>query len=54
MRTMISAPCSTVWVPVRRLRSVLVYPGLTALMRMSGKALANWMVMALIVVFEAG
>jgi MmyB-like transcription regulator ligand binding domain len=31
MRTMMSAPCSTVWIPVLPFRSVLVTPGSTAL-----------------------
>jgi hypothetical protein len=54
MRTMISAPCSTVWVPVMPLRSVLVKPGSTALIRMFGNAFANCTVIMLTAVFDAG
>lgn len=54
MRTMISAPCSTVWVPVFPFRSVLVKPGSTELIRRSGKAFAYCVVSMLTAVFDAG
>lgn len=52
--TMISAPSSTVCVPVLPFRSVAVKPGSTALIRISGNAFANCTVTMLTATFEAG
>ena len=54
IRTMISAPSSTVCVPWCRFWSVAVYPGYTALIRMPGNALAYWMVIVLTAALEVG
>jgi hypothetical protein len=51
---MISAPCSTVWMPVRPFRSVAVKPGSTALIRMPGNAFAYCTVIMLTAAFDAG
>ena len=54
MRTMIPAPCSTVWWPVFAYRSVLVKPGYTALIRICGNAFAYCTVIMLTAAFDAG
>ena len=54
VRTMISAPCSTVWVPWNMFRPVAVYPSSTALTRICGNALAYWMVSMFTAAFDAG
>jgi hypothetical protein len=51
---MISAPCSTVWMPVRPFRSVAVKPGSTALIRMPGNAFAYCTVIMLTAAFDTG
>jgi hypothetical protein len=54
MRTMISAPRSTVCVPVLLFRSVLVKRGSAALIRMCGNAFAYCTVIMLTAAFDAG
>src|SRR5690606_13724182 len=54
IRTMISAPSSTVWMPVLPFRPGAAKPGATALIRIVGNALAYWTGMMLTAAFDAG